>query len=135
MIITIISIICILISILLVAAVLIQPGKGDLGASFGGGIGGQFGSMFGTRRTADFLTKFTIGLAMSIMILSVLANKFFVSDLTTEVGGRAPATQGAQIPTSMSTQQAPAQQAPAQQTAPADQQAPAQQNAPAEQKK
>lgn len=135
MIITIISIICILISILLVAAVLIQPGKGDLGASFGGGIGGQFGSMFGTRRTADFLTKFTIGLAMSIMILSVLANKFFVSDLTTEVGGRAPATQGAQIPTSMPTQQAPAQQAPAQQTAPADQQAPAQQNAPAEQKK
>ncbi len=127
MILTIISIICILISILLVAAVLIQPGKGDAGASFGGGIGGQFGSMFGTRRTADFLTKFTIGLAATIMILSVMANKFFVTDTSGESGGRAPATQGAQIPTSIPTPGSPTQQNPSQE-APANQ-------APAEQKK
>jgi preprotein translocase subunit SecG len=66
-----------LLGIILIGAVLIQPGKADM-ASGMSGIGGQLGSMFGSRRTADTLTKITIGIAGAILLLSVLTNKFFL---------------------------------------------------------
>ncbi|MCS7177480.1 MAG: preprotein translocase subunit SecG [Candidatus Kapabacteria bacterium] len=88
---TVIVILMIFISVLLIAAVLIQPGRGELTPSFGG-LGGQFGSLFGMRRTMDFLTKLTIGLGAALLILSVIANKFFLSTATEE---RQPVTVGA----------------------------------------
>ncbi len=118
-----VSFICLL-AIVLVGAVLIQPGKADM-ASGMTGIGGQLGSMFGSRRTADTLTKITIGIAGAILLLSVVTNKFFLGVETAEE--RNAATVGAPIPaaTAPKPQAAPTQQAPAQ-AAPTEQ-APVQQ--------
>jgi len=116
-----VSFICLL-AIVLVGAVLIQPGKADM-ASGMTGIGGQLGSMFGSRRTADTLTKITIGTAGAILLLSVVTNKFFLGVETAEE--RNAATIGAPIPAAPApkpqtspaqaapTEQAPVQQAPA----------------------
>lgn len=87
----------IIISIVLIVAVLIQPGKGDLSASFGG-LGSQFGSMFGMQRTVDFVQKLTRWLAVAILVLVLMANKFFLGPKTTEVK---PVTQGAKPPGTM----------------------------------
>jgi len=89
-----IAILLILISIVLIAAVLIQPGKGDLSASFGG-LGSQFGTMFGMQRTVDFVQKLTRWLAIAILILVLIANKFFLGPKFEEVK---PVTQGAKPP-------------------------------------
>lgn len=95
---TVIVILMILISVLLILAVLIQPGRGELTPSFGG-LGGQFGSLFGMRRTADFLTKLTIGLGAALMVLSLIANKFFLGSAGES---REPVTVGAPVPTPQS---------------------------------
>lgn len=118
---------CILLAlagILLVAAVLIQPGKGSGLTAGMGGVSGQISGMFGARRTADFLQKFTIGLALAILLLAVVTNKFFLS--TPTVGGaeeRAPITTGAAKPAPQPIPQSAApQQAAPQQAAPQGQQ-------------
>lgn len=119
-----VSFICLL-AIVLVGAVLIQPGKADM-ASGMTGIGGQLGSMFGSRRTADTLTKITIGIAGAILLLSVVTNKFFLGVETAEernaatVGAPIPAAAPAPKPQTAPAQAAPTEQAPAQQ-APAPQ--------------
>lgn len=109
-----------LLAVLLIAVVLIQPGKGDMAAGFGG-VGMGLGSMFGNRRATDLLTKITIGLAASILLLSVVSNKFFTNTTAEEVN---PVTQG--VTPSAPSAKVPVQQndAPAQQN---QQQAPAQQ--------
>ena len=71
-------ILLVLAGILLVAAVLIQPGKGAGLTAGMGGVSGQISGMFGARRTADFLQKFTIGLGLAILLLAVVTNKFFL---------------------------------------------------------
>ncbi len=116
---------CILLAlagILLVAAVLIQPGKSS-GLSAGmGGVSGQISGMFGARRTTDFLQKFTIGLAIGIFLLAIVTNKFFLSTPTVGTGGeeRAPITTGAAKPAPQPAPQAAPQQQgqPQQQTQP-----------------
>ena len=90
-----IGILIIIISILLIGVVLLQPGKGDLSASFGG-LSGQFGTMFGMKRTTDFLTKLTIGLAAGILLLTLIVNRFFLSP--GEIEGPKPVTEGASVP-------------------------------------
>ncbi|MGB2867086.1 MAG: preprotein translocase subunit SecG [Bacteroidota bacterium] len=62
----------VLVSILLMLAVLMQSSKG-------GGLAGSFGSanigtVFGVRRTSDFLTKLTQGLAAAFLILALVIN-------------------------------------------------------------
>jgi len=113
---TLLIILCGLAAALLIIAVLVQPGKGELSATMGG-IGSQFGSMMGMRKAADFLQKFTIGLAIAIFVLTLLVNKFFLSN--TEVT-RKPVTEGQETtaPAAMPMQQ-PAQQ---QQSQPAQEQ-------------
>lgn len=118
-------ILLVLAGVLLVAAVLIQPGKGAGLTAGMGGVSGQISGMFGARRTADFLQKFTIGLGLAILLLAVVTNKFFLSTPTV-VGGeeRAPITTGAAKPAPQPIPQgAPAQGAP-QQSAPQGQQQP-----------
>jgi preprotein translocase subunit SecG len=97
---TFMSIVFIFMSVLLILAVLIQPGKGSGLASSGmGGMSGQFSTMFGARRTSDFLQKFTIGIALAILLFVLLTNKFFVTpNMQVETGERAPVTQGAAVP-------------------------------------
>ncbi|MBN8574666.1 MAG: preprotein translocase subunit SecG [Candidatus Kapabacteria bacterium] len=87
---TVIVILTSLLAILLIAVVLIQPGKGDMAAGFGG-VGMGLGSMFGNRRATDLLTKITIGLAASILLLSVVSNKFLTNESVEEIN---PVTQG-----------------------------------------
>lgn len=72
------AVLLIIISSLLILVVLLQPGKGDMLAGIGGGLQSNLTSMFGTRRTMDLLMKITIGLAIAILVLTVVTNKFFV---------------------------------------------------------
>jgi preprotein translocase subunit SecG len=109
-------VIMVLAGLLLVAAVLLQPGKGA-GLSGFGGATGQLSNMFGARRTSDFLQKFTIGLALGIIILAVITNKFFLSTPTDASGtgdDRTPITQGVAKPAAQPAPQQMQQQAPAQ---------------------
>ena len=55
-------------SILLILAVLAQNPKSGMAANFGASNQGM-----GVRQTADFLEKFTWGLAISIVVLSLIA--------------------------------------------------------------
>jgi preprotein translocase subunit SecG len=73
----IISIILLLISLLLIGAVLIQPGKGEMLSGMSG-LGGQFNSVLGSRRATDLLSKITWSLAGAIIVLTLLTNLFFL---------------------------------------------------------
>jgi preprotein translocase subunit SecG len=66
----------VLICFLLIVVILMQSSKGGGLAGVLGG--GQAGAVFGVRRTADFLTKLTVGLATSFMVLSILVNLLFL---------------------------------------------------------
>lgn len=71
----------IIIAILIIIAVLMQSSKGGgLAGTFGGG---QMGTMFGVRRTADFLSKLTTGLAVVFIVLSLVINMFFLPHRST----------------------------------------------------
>ncbi len=83
-------------AVLMIAVVLLQPGKGDLTATFGG-ISSQFGSVFGMQRANDMLAKITKWLAAIVLILILLTNKFFVGGNTTTQQVK-PVTEGVQIP-------------------------------------
>lgn len=108
-------ILMIILGLLLIVAVLIQPGKGDMTTSMSG-FGNQLGTMFGSRRASDLLTKITIIIGATIMVIALLANKFLLSpgDIT-----RDPATVNAAkpiVPPSTPVQKpATPQQSPAQQ--------------------
>jgi preprotein translocase subunit SecG len=108
------SVILLIAAILLILAVLIQPSKsGGLGSAGFGGVSGQFSNMFGVRRTTDFLQKFTIGIALAILLLVVITNKFFLDTGSASQGERVPVTVGAEKPV-FPQQQSQQQQAPAQ---------------------
>ena len=93
---TILTIMIIFGAALVIIAVLLQPGKGDLTATFGG-ISAQFGAVFGMQRANDLLAKITKWIAVIILFLIIITNKFFV---TREAAQQIrPVTQGAQIPT------------------------------------
>jgi preprotein translocase subunit SecG len=67
---TVIWIIYILVCLLLIGIILLQPGEGsDLAAAFGGA---SSQTAFGARGSATFLQKFTSGLAILFMLLSVV---------------------------------------------------------------
>lgn len=93
---TLFSILIIIIAIFMIIAVLLQPGKGDMGATFGGGLGSQMGAMFGMQKTVSLLAKITRYLAIAILLLTLLVNKFF---LTPTVDAEKPVTQGASTQT------------------------------------
>lgn len=75
----IISIILLLIAFLLIAAILIQPGKGDMLTGMSG-LGGQFNSVLGSRRATDLLSKITWTLASAIIVLTLVTNLFFLNN-------------------------------------------------------
>ncbi|MGI6370427.1 MAG: preprotein translocase subunit SecG [Ignavibacteria bacterium] len=110
---TFLIILMIIISILLILVVLIQPGKGDMVAGMGT-IGGSMSSMFGSRRAMDLLTKMTIGLAVALMFLAIVTNKFFVGQSNEIVK---PVTEGVAVPQNKPLP-APIQTAPAPQEQP-----------------
>lgn len=82
------------VAVLLIAAVLLQPGKGDMMSGMAG-ISGAMSGMFGTRKTVDTLQKITIGLALFILAGSIITNKFFVGK-GEQIAK--PVTEGAAVP-------------------------------------
>lgn len=94
---TFVTILLIIIAILLIAVVLIQPGKGDMISGLGA-IGGSMSNMFGTRRAADMLQKITIGLATSMLLIVLLTNMFLV-DSRGSVEVKKAITEGIEVPT------------------------------------
>lgn len=92
---SVLTILAVIIGIVLIVLVLLQPGKGDLSATFGG-ISGQFGSMFGMQRTADFLNKLTRVLAIVVLVLILVANRLILGGVKTEK--IKPVTEGAKPP-------------------------------------
>jgi len=79
---TLLLIIMVLIAILLILTVLLQSSKGEgLAGSIAGGQ--SLGSTFGSRRTADFLSKFTWWLGGSLLVLCVVYNMYFLPGQTT----------------------------------------------------
>lgn len=110
-------------SAVLMIVVLLQPSKGDMISTLGG-IGGQFTSVFGARGGMEKLHKITVGLAIAIVVLSILVNKVAL-DRGLEVVAK-PVVEGTSVPTQRNPvvppiqraqpiqqqQQAPAQEAP-----------------------
>jgi len=107
---TFLTILMILIAVLLILVVLIQPGKGDMVTGMGT-IGGSISSMFGSRKAADLLTKITVGLAISLIVLVIVTNKFFVGQTSSAVVK--PVTEGVVVPNQPQPIPAPIQSAPA----------------------
>jgi protein translocase SecG subunit len=62
----------ILACIILIIAVLLQPGKADAGALFSGGVNS---TAFGARGTATLLQKITIGAAASFFLIALLLSQ------------------------------------------------------------
>lgn len=94
---TVLTILAIIIGIVLILLVLLQPGKGDLSATFGG-VSGQLGSMFGMQKTADFLSKLTRILAIAILVIIVVANKLISTGGNDKTPVIKPVTEGAKAP-------------------------------------
>ena len=88
------AIILILLSFLLIAVILVQPGKGDMISGLGG-LSGSFTSMFGSRRAMDMLSKATIYFAAAILVITLLTNIFFVGPKESVVK---PVTEGQSVP-------------------------------------
>lgn len=99
------SIILIILAVLLVAVILVQPGKGDMISGLGG-LSGSFSTMFGSRRTMDILQKATVTFAALILFLTLVTNIFFVGHR--EVIAK-PVTEGQEMPM-QSTPPVPGQQ-------------------------
>lgn len=102
-------------AVLLILAVLIQPGKADMVSGMGG-FGGQMTNLLGVRNSRNILQSITMGLAIFVALMAIAINKFF---LESEIVTKAPSTVGAEIPTNTAapvqapqptTQQPPAQQ-------------------------
>ena len=117
---TLIIILCMLASVLLMLAVLVQPGTADMISGMGG-FGGQFTNLLGVRQSRNILQNITMGLAAFLMVASIVVNRFMLQ--TGVEAERAPITTGAEAPmvTPGTTvpQNAPAPQPAPQQTPPA----------------
>ena len=91
------SILMIILAVILILAVLLQPGKGDMLTS-SSGLTNQFSNVLGAKKTLDLLAKITIGIAISIFVLSVVTNKFFLNNGQSNI--QRAATEGMQMPAS-----------------------------------
>ncbi len=88
------SIVTIIASILLILIVLVQPGKADMISGMGG-LGGQMTNLLGVRQSRNILQNATMILLGSLVLVSIVVNKFFISSGGTE---RAPISTGVEVP-------------------------------------
>ncbi len=79
-------------SVLIVLAVLVQSPKSGMAANFGAS-----NQVMGVRQTADFLEKFTWGMAVAILVLSLMATLAMDSHLVSESNSSAAKDAGALI--------------------------------------
>jgi preprotein translocase subunit SecG len=124
---TLIIVLVILASILMCGIVLIQESKG-------GGLASGFSSsnqIMGVRKTTDFLEKATWGLAIIMVVLSVVSLAFVTRTTAEEQPLTAPITTQTDANNVQSFPAATQQQAPAQNSSEKEAQAPAETPAPA----
>jgi preprotein translocase subunit SecG len=124
---TLIIVLVILAAILMCGIVLIQESKG-------GGLASGFSSsnqIMGVRKTTDFLEKATWGLAIIMVVLSVVSMAFVTRTTVEEQPLTAPIQTQTDANNVQSFPAATQQQAPAQNTSDKDAQAPAETPAPA----
>jgi preprotein translocase subunit SecG len=122
-----IIVLVILASIFMCGIVLIQESKG-------GGLASGFSSsnqIMGVRKTTDFLEKATWGLAIIMVVLSVVSAAFVTKTTAEEQPLSAPITTQTDANNVQSFPAATQQQAPAQNTSDKEAQAPAETPAPA----
>jgi len=79
-------ILCIIMAILLVLAVLIQPGKADMIAGMGG-FGGQMSNLFGHRQSRSLLHNITMALTAGLMLTAIVINKTALPEPTSGIRG------------------------------------------------
>ncbi len=113
-----------LLAVVLIAMVLLQPGKsGGMGGAFGA-LGSQLSSTFGSRRTLDMLAKWTTYVALALGVVCIVANVFLMpksqgptlNPVTTGSNAAPPPVvppPGGAVPAP--SQEAPAQPVPAEQ--------------------
>src|SRR4051812_4624511 len=104
------SILTILVCILLILVILIQNSKG-------GGIQSQFGAatqIMGVKRGTEFIEKATWGLAISLILLSVLMAPKDVTTASSEDEGGSVTKRKAQTAVTAPQQQTPQKQLPPQ---------------------
>lgn len=106
---TFIYLVYIFVCLFLISVVLLQPGKlgGGLGA-IGGGGGGN--TVFGARGATTFLQKFTVGMAATFMLLSLLLAYMSTSHSITSDEDERPSRGAAPLPTVESPTPAPTPQ-------------------------
>ena len=101
----------ILACIILIVAVLLQPGKADAGALFSSSVSS---TAFGPRGTQTLLSKITIGAAAGFMLLALCLSLPFINGTTSVLQSGAPEQAPAATPTPAATPQAaPSLAAPA----------------------
>src|SRR5512143_1128382 len=97
--------------IILVVAVLLQPGKADAGALFSSSVSS---TAFGPRGTQTLLSKITIGAAAAFMLLALCLSLPFINGTTSVLQSGVPDQAPAATPTPTPTPQAtPAAATPA----------------------
>ena len=79
-------------SVLIVLAVLVQSPKSGMAANFGAS-----NQVMGVRQTADFLEKFTWGMAVAILVLSLVATLAMDSHLVSQSNSSTAKDAGALI--------------------------------------
>lgn len=110
-------------AILLILAVLIQPGKADMIAGMGG-FGGQMSNLFGHRQSRSLLQNITMALTAGLMLTAIVINKTALPEPTTGIRGSvldnaAPSELPAAAPVQRQPQPAQPQQTPPANTPPA----------------
>lgn len=113
-----ITIIHVIVSIGLILVVLLQTGKADMGAVFGGG---SSSTIFGSSGAGNFLTKLTTGMAIVFMMTSLTLGYFAghkpsatifdsrtpASQTTSPVAETPPAQKQSDVPRNAPTETAP----------------------------
>ncbi len=107
---TLLTVLIILICLLTILVVLVQNSKGG---GFTSGFA-QTSQIMGARKSADFLEKMTWGLAIALVVFSLLANFILpkkgenagsASEVLEKVGGSAPAPAPSSLPSSPAPEQ------------------------------
>jgi len=101
----------ILACVILIVAVLLQPGKADAGALFSSSVSS---TAFGPRGTQTLLAKITIGAAAGFMLIALCLSLPFINGTTSVLQSGIPEQPPAATPTPVPTPQAtPAAATPA----------------------
>lgn len=100
---SVVLILYVVVSIFLVLAIILQPGKGGgmgaLGGGGGGGGGGGAAGMFGAKGAVPFLSKLTVYLSIGFGVLVLILARMNIDRTTIDVAPKAvPASSAPLVP-------------------------------------